>query len=293
MTARPASTPRSSRSTAVGHPRVRGPVRVIPTGAGMCATEIDRDEEDHKGRKRSKVAWALEATIVTMARRPGAAPRHPNLAVGLVLARPGEDPGGVGVRVLASLSSRGYKPGFLGVDHRLHPGPARALPPAGASHRLPDRHGLQGTRPRPPGQLRRGGARRRVLLLPGHARSARVGERGPPGGDDRRGDVRRPRHGARFLPPRAQVRAGPRRLRTPLLPGRRRPPARRLPPPAPRRTSAATVKSAATDTAVVHAARALGESFVVEEGSLLSVTHGALGRIRTCAPGSGGRCSIP
>ena len=75
-----------------------------------------REHEDHKGRKRSKVAWALEATIVTMARGPGETPQHPNLALGLVLARPGEDPGGVGVRVLASLVARGYKPGFLGAD---------------------------------------------------------------------------------------------------------------------------------------------------------------------------------
>jgi hypothetical protein len=100
----------------------RGPSK----SSGTCASDPDggwyvrdgdrREEEDHKGRRRSKVAWALEATIVTMARRPGAAPSHPNLALGLVMARPGEDPGGVGVRVLASLSSRGYKPGFLGAD---------------------------------------------------------------------------------------------------------------------------------------------------------------------------------
>ena len=100
----------------------RGPSKASST----CASDPDggwyvrdgdhRDEEDHKGRRRSKVFWALEATIATMARQPGAAPRHPNLAVGLIMARPGEDPGGVGVRVLASLASRGYKPGFLGAD---------------------------------------------------------------------------------------------------------------------------------------------------------------------------------
>ena len=94
--------------------------------SGTCASDPDggwyvregdhRELEDHKGRKRTKVAWALEATIVTMARGPGKTPQHPNLALGLVLARPGEDPGGVGVRVLASLVARGYKPGFLGAD---------------------------------------------------------------------------------------------------------------------------------------------------------------------------------
>ena len=172
----------------------RGPSK----GSGTCASDPDggwyvrdgdhRDEEDHKGRKRSKVAWALEATIVTMARRPGAAPRHPNLAVGLVLARPGEDPGGVGVRVLASLSSRGYKPGFLGADR----GYTQALP---EHFHLPVRalgYSLvmdYKAQARAPGQLAAGRSRRRGLLLPGHARGARVGERRPPGGDDRRGDV--------------------------------------------------------------------------------------------------------
>ena len=116
MTARSASMPRSSRSTAAGPQRLLRPARVIPTGAGMCATEITARKRTTRAAGVSKVAWALEATIVTMARGPGAAPRHPNLAVGLIMARPGEDPGGVGVRALASLSSRGYKPGFLGAD---------------------------------------------------------------------------------------------------------------------------------------------------------------------------------
>ena len=100
----------------------RGPSR----RSGTCASDPDggwyvregdhREREDHKGRRRSKVAWALEATIATMARGPGKAPKHPNLALGLALARPGEDPGGVGVRVLSSLASRGHKSGFLGAD---------------------------------------------------------------------------------------------------------------------------------------------------------------------------------
>jgi hypothetical protein len=51
-----------------------------------------------------------------MARPPGAPPAHPDLAVGLALARPGEDPGGTGARVLASVAARGHKPGWLGYD---------------------------------------------------------------------------------------------------------------------------------------------------------------------------------
>ena len=51
-----------------------------------------------------------------MARPPGAPPAHPDLAIGLALARPGEDPGGTGARVLASVAARGHKAGWLGYD---------------------------------------------------------------------------------------------------------------------------------------------------------------------------------
>ena len=52
--------------------------------------------------------------IATMARPPGAPPAHPDLAIGLALARPGEDPGGTGARVLASVAARRHKAGWLG-----------------------------------------------------------------------------------------------------------------------------------------------------------------------------------
>lgn len=100
----------------------RGPSR----RTGLCASDPDggwyvregdhRDAEDHTGRRRTRIAWALEATIVTMARAPGSAPGHPNLALGLALTRPGEDPGGTGTRVLASVAGRGHQPGYLGAD---------------------------------------------------------------------------------------------------------------------------------------------------------------------------------
>jgi hypothetical protein len=118
----------------------RGPSR----RAGLCASDPDggwyvregdhREREDDKGKPLRKICWALEATIATMARPPGAAPAHPNLAAGLALTRPGEDPGGTGARVLASLAARGHKPGPLGFDRaytQALPGrfhlPARAL----------------------------------------------------------------------------------------------------------------------------------------------------------------------
>ncbi len=111
---------------------------------GLCASDPDggwyvregdhREREDDKGKPLRKIAWALEATIATMARPPGAPPAHPNLAAGLALTRPGEDPGGTGARVLASLAARGHRPGPLGYDRaytQALPGrfhlPARAL----------------------------------------------------------------------------------------------------------------------------------------------------------------------
>lgn len=95
--------------------------------AGRCASDPDggwyvrqgdhRDTEDPTtGKRRTKIAWALEATIATTAPAPGAAPSHPNLAIGLTLTRPGEDPGGTGTRVLASVVARGHRAGYLGAD---------------------------------------------------------------------------------------------------------------------------------------------------------------------------------
>jgi hypothetical protein len=118
----------------------RGPSR----RAGLCASDPDggwyvregghRERKDDKGKPLRKIAWALEATIATTARPPGTLPGCPNLAAGLALTRPGEDPGGTGARVLASVAARGHKPGWLGYDRaytqalpeRFHL-PARAL----------------------------------------------------------------------------------------------------------------------------------------------------------------------
>ena len=111
---------------------------------GLCASDPDggwyvregdhREREDDKGKPLRKIAWALEATIAATARPPGAPPGCPDLAIGMAMTRPGEDPGGTGARVLASAAARGHKTGWLGYDRactealpgRFHL-PARAL----------------------------------------------------------------------------------------------------------------------------------------------------------------------
>ena len=116
----------------------RGPSR----RAGLSASDPDggwyvregdhREREDDKGKPLRKIAWALEATIAVTARPPGAPPAHPNLAIGMAMTRPGQDPGGTGARVLASAAARGHKASWLGYDRAY----TQALP--GRSH-LPAR----------------------------------------------------------------------------------------------------------------------------------------------------------
>jgi hypothetical protein len=94
---------------------------------GRCASDPDggwyvregdhREREDHRGRKRARVHWALEATVLTTASvTAGTVGSAPKLVVGLALGRPGVDPAGTATRVLAGAVSRGAKAGPLGVD---------------------------------------------------------------------------------------------------------------------------------------------------------------------------------
>ena len=105
-----------------------------PDGGWYVREGDHREREDDKGKPLRKLAWALEATIATTARPPHAEPACPNLAIGLALTRPGEDPGGTGARVLASAAARSHKAGWPGYDRactQALPGrfhlPARAL----------------------------------------------------------------------------------------------------------------------------------------------------------------------
>jgi hypothetical protein len=67
-------------------------------------------------------------------RPPGSVPAYPNLVLGAVLGRPGQDPAGTGARVLASVRSRGWPAKYLGADRGYTQGlpehfhlPVRAL----------------------------------------------------------------------------------------------------------------------------------------------------------------------
>ena len=97
-----------------------------------------REEEDHKGRRRSKVAWALEATIVTIGgERCGTGPEPRPRAIWLARARTQSRRRGA-ARVVSGAATRPD----LGADR----GYTQALPehfhlPAG--HRLQDGDGLQ------------------------------------------------------------------------------------------------------------------------------------------------------
>lgn len=118
----------------------RGPSERTGLGAsdpdgGWYVREGDhREGTGPTGKPLRKIAWALEATMATMGRGPGAVADHPNLILGLALGRPGEDPGGTAVRVLAAIARRGFPVGHLGCDRGYTQGlperfhlPVRAL----------------------------------------------------------------------------------------------------------------------------------------------------------------------
>jgi hypothetical protein len=132
-------------------PSTRSGVSASDPDGGRYVREGDhRDRQDDKGKPLRKICWALEAAIAVTARPPGAPPAFPNLAIGLAMARPGEDPGGTGARVLASAAARGHKTGWLGYDRactQALPGrfhlPARALGYSPVMDYRDDQLGLQ------------------------------------------------------------------------------------------------------------------------------------------------------
>ena len=132
--AAPAWTPPRCRCSPAARPGAPACRPATRTAAGTSARATTASAKTTRASRCARSAWALEATIATTARPPHAGPGCPNLAIGLAMARPGEDPGGTGARVLASAAARGHKPGWLGYDRaytaalpgRFHL-PARAL----------------------------------------------------------------------------------------------------------------------------------------------------------------------
>jgi len=87
-----------------------------PDGGWYVREGDHRDVPGPNGKRPRKLFFGFEAHLVTMGRPAGSVPTHPNLILGANLGRPGADPGGHGVRLLASLKDRGYATGFVGVD---------------------------------------------------------------------------------------------------------------------------------------------------------------------------------
>ena len=206
-----------------------------PDGGWYVREGDHREREDDKGKPLRKICWALEATIATTARPPRAEPACPNLAIGLALTRPGQDPGGTGARVLASAAARGHKTGWLGYDRAYTqalpqpiPPPARALGYQPVMDYRDDQLGIQANS---------GGA---LLVegswycpaLPGPLITATTSLRDH--AIDR--ELYDQQIAARTaLPAQTQRRPGHRRIRAAVLPRPRRPP--RADVPAPRKAS--------------------------------------------------------
>ena len=75
-TAAPAWTPPRSRCSPAARPGATGLCASDPDGGWYVREGDHRDREDDKGKPLRKISWALEATIATTARPPGAPPAH-------------------------------------------------------------------------------------------------------------------------------------------------------------------------------------------------------------------------
>ena len=82
-TAAPAWTPPRSRCSPAARPGAPGCAPATRTAAGTSAKAITASVRTTRASRCGRSAWALEATIATMARPPGAPPAHPDLAIGL------------------------------------------------------------------------------------------------------------------------------------------------------------------------------------------------------------------
>ena len=232
-TAAPAWTPPRSRCSPAARPSAPGCAPATPTAAGTSAKATTASARTTRASRCARSPGRWKPPSPPRPGRPARRPRTRICAIGLALARPGEDPGGTGARVLASVAARGHKTGWLGYDRAYTAGAARAIPPARPRPGLPAGHGLprstsSASRPTPaaPSWSR---ATWYCPALPGPLITATT-------------RPARPRHHPRPLRPAdhrplplpAQAQRRPRRRRLPaaVLPGRR-PPSRADLPAAP------------------------------------------------------------
>ena len=132
--AAPAWTPPRCRCFPAARPNAPGCAPATPTAAGTSARATTASARTTRASRCARSPGRWRPPSPPPPGRPARRPRFPNLAIGLAMARPGEDPGGTGARVLASAAARGHKPGWLGYDRaytaalpgRFHL-PARAL----------------------------------------------------------------------------------------------------------------------------------------------------------------------
>jgi hypothetical protein len=133
-TGAPGWTPPRSRCSPAARPSAPACAPAIPMAAGTCGKETTASARTTRESRCGRSPGRWKPPSPPWPAPPGAPPAHPNLAAGLAMTRPGEDPGGTGARVLASMAARGHKPGPLGYDRaytqalpeRFHL-PARAL----------------------------------------------------------------------------------------------------------------------------------------------------------------------
>ena len=171
-TAAPAWTPPRSRCSAAARPSAPGCAASDPDGGWYVREGDHREREDDKGKPLRKIAWALEATIATTARPPGAAARAPEPR-----HRPGHGPArrrprrhrrpGAGLRGRPRAQAR-----LARLRPRLYASAPRALPPPRPGPGLPAGHGLPDRPARHPGKHRRRHPGRGHLVLPSPARAA-------------------------------------------------------------------------------------------------------------------------
>ena len=132
--AAPGWTPPRSRCSPAARPGAPDCAPATPTAAGTSAKATTATAKTTRESRCARSPARSRPPSLPPPALPARCPAAPNLAAGLALTRPGEDPRGTAARELASVAARGHKPGWPGYDRaytqvlpeRFHL-PARAL----------------------------------------------------------------------------------------------------------------------------------------------------------------------